>query len=126
MSHTIQIADLKDTITIEGKQYLLMPKDQLIKLLNDASEKKQDVEVLKKTILSILDLFGILDEKTGTIRESIRTGSESYIKYILKSLKNIIVLMGMAQMSKKAEAELMEKFSFITPLIPVIDKYAKK
>lgn len=124
--HQIKINSLTETITIEGKNYLLLPKDQLEKLLSDNIEQKQDIEVLRKTITNILSLFGILDEQTGTIKESIKNGSEGYLKHILKSLKNIIVLMGLSQFNKKAEAELLEKFSFITPLIPIIDKYAKK
>lgn len=126
MIHKIEITDLQQTITIQGKDYILAPKAELHKMATDHTELKQDMEVLKKTILSILKIFGLLDEQTGTIRESVRNGDEGYIKYILKALKNVVFLMGTAQFSKKAEAELLETFSFIGPLIPVIDKHASK
>jgi len=126
MAHKLEITDLQQTIVIDGKEYILAPKAELHKMAVDHKDLKADMEVLKKTILSILKIFGILDEKTNTIRESVRNGDEGYVKYILKALKNVVFLMGTAQFSKKAEAELAETFSFIGPLIPVIDKHANK
>lgn len=108
---------IEETITI--------PKHQLEALLKQNQEFKEDFKNLKGCILKLLDIFGILDPETQTIKEKIKTGEESYFKHILRALKNVTVLLIEAKsgMSKRAETELDTKFDFVKTVIPLIEKH---
>jgi hypothetical protein len=121
----IEVETVKDLVVIDGVEYYLTPKTQLETLLTENKEFKTDFINLKGCILKLLDIFGILDSKTNTIKEKIKTGEESYFKHILKALKTITILLVEAKsgFSKRAEAELDTKFDFIKVVIPLIDKH---
>jgi hypothetical protein len=108
---------IEETITI--------PKKQLEELLKQNAEFKEDFKNLKGCILKLLDIFGILDPNTQSIKEKIKTGEESYFGHILRALKNVTVLLIEAKsgFSKRAEAELDTKFDFVKTVIPLIEKH---
>ena len=132
MAIQINIENLEETIILSGDEYVLLKKgkgeemlDRIEQLTAKLNEKDSDLEEMKKVIISVLDLLGLLDETKTTIRAEIQSGEESYFKYILKALNSTIMLITKAQFSKGAQAELEQKFSFIKNLLPVINKYAQ-
>ena len=121
---TIEIQKIEDTFTHEGKIYVCVPEQKLRNLIEQNKEFKQDFGELKQCVLSLLKLMGLLDEKTFTIKEKIKTGEESYIKHVLKSLKEVIILLTESKLGfKSAEEELVSKFSFVKQIIPLIEKH---
>lgn len=123
----ITITDLKQEFTHDGKTYTIVEKAQLERLLALLQENKADIHELKNVVVSILRLLGIWDDKTNSIKESIKTGEEGYFGNILKGLGDVISLLTRAQVpiiGKKAEAELMQKFAFLKTLVPIIEKHA--
>ena len=129
----IEFTDPEEKILFEGKYYYLCPAEQLEKLLSDNlglkstnAELSGEIATLKEVVLSIIGLFGLLDEKTGTIKASIQSGEESYFKHILKALNKIIMMVTMAQISKSSEKELADTFAFIKKVIPLINKYGNQ
>lgn len=116
--------ELKTQI-IEDVEYSLVPTEKLETLLKQNQEFKEDFKNLKGCILKLLDIFGILDPETQSIKEKIKTGEESYFKHILRALKNVTVLLIEAKsgMSKRAEQELDTKFDFVKTVIPLIEKH---
>lgn len=109
-----------EEITVNKKSYE--------KLLIELKEYKHDTEELKKCILSVLGLLGILDEETQSIKAKIKTGEEGYTKHILGALGDVMTLLTQSNMpiiGKKYEAKLAEKFSFIKTVLPLIDKHSK-
>ena len=111
----IEFTEPEEKILFEGKYYYLCPAEQLEKLLSDNlglkstnAELSGEIATLKEVVLSIIGLFGLLDEKTGTIKASIQSGEESYFKHILKALNKIIMMVTMAQISKSSEKELAD------------------
>jgi hypothetical protein len=121
MSHKIEIENLTDTVTIDGVDYLLLPKAQIEALLAQNLEYKKDIEVFRTMVANILAVLGLLDPATGSIKASIQSGEESYIKHILKALKNVVL-----DLSLGRNKNLEEKFSFIKTALPHIQKYAGK
>jgi hypothetical protein len=120
---------LKEKLTIDGKDYYLVENEQLKRLIDDLKEGKKDINELKNCIMSLLGVLGLLNEAGTNIKESIKTGEESYFKHILKALGETMALLGQAQIpviGKKAEAKLLEKFHFVKTIIPTIEKYAGK
>lgn len=104
-------------------------KKEYEKLLSDLNEYKNDTIELKKCILSVLRLLGILDEKTQSIKEKIKSGEEGYTKHILGGLGDVMTLLTQSNMpiiGKKYESKLAEKFSFIKTVLPLIEKHSKK
>jgi len=122
--HTLVFSTLQSEQIIDGKVYLLVPKNQLQALVDQLKEQKADIQELKNVVIAVLKLMGLYDEATGTIKESVRSGEEGYFKYIIKALKDVLWLMLQAKASKEAEKELAEKFAFIKTLLTIIPKYA--
>lgn len=124
--HRIEFSDPKEVIIFEGKEYLLCQKKDLDILINKLDEYKADISKLKITVDSVLKILGLIDENTGAIKATIQSGEEGYFKYILKGLNKMMFLLVQAQMSKSAQKELENHFSFIKTLLPTINKYAGK
>ena len=68
---TIEKEKINDAITIDGVEYLLVPKEQLKTLLQQNAEYKADIADLKECIFSILRLMGLFDEETKTIYKTL-------------------------------------------------------
>lgn len=124
----LELNQITDKIEIEGKQYLLVEKNQLTNLLNQNSEYKKDVVKLRECIISVLRLMGLFDETTKTLKAEIKSGEESYFSPILKSLSDVVKLLTLSQLpivGKKHEEQLVKKFSFIKQILPLIEKHGK-
>lgn len=124
----IPAENLKQTILIDDKHHLIVEKQKIENLLNKIEDYKQDITGLKNCVFDILRLLGVFDENTGTIKETIKKGEESYFNHILKSLSEVVALLGQAQIpviGKKAEAKLLQKFHFVKTIIPLIEKHGK-
>ncbi len=123
--YTVHFDALTDKIEHpNGKKYYLVPCEEVEKLLSDNITYKKEIDELRYCATSIIAMFGLLDEETGTIRQSIVDGTESYIKYVLKALNRMIADLAIASFSKTKEAEVAQRFAFIKTLIPIIQKYA--
>lgn len=120
----IELNNLQETFEINGVKYGVFRSDQLADLLNTLSENKADFEELKKAVIAILNLLGLLDPETQTIKQSLKDGSENYLKPIMKSMARILGLMGSPFSSSKKQ--LAEEFAFIKTLLPFIDKHGRK
>lgn len=117
---------LKEEININGVNYLLVEKNQLENIIHQNIEFKKDIQELKHCIVSVIDVLGLLDKNTGTIKEKIKTGEEGYFGHIIKALKDVMLLMAEAKFSKSGENKLMEKFDFVKRIIPLIEKHGNK
>ena len=114
-------------INIENEDYLLCPEKQLEGLLKRLEDYKNDINELHNCISSVLDVMGIYDPETKDIKKAIKTGEESYFKYILRALKDTVVLLTQSKMGlKSSEKELLQKFAFIKNIIPLIEKHGRK
>ncbi|MBS1647364.1 MAG: hypothetical protein JST67_08485 [Bacteroidetes bacterium] len=105
-------------------------KQELETLIKVNEDFKQEIEILKESVIKIMDVMGLIDKETGKMREEIASGEESFVPSMLKSLGDIITLLTKSQMPKffggeKAKDELLEKFSFIKKMLPIINKHAK-
>lgn len=115
------------TTTPHSDQFQLITEAEKNRIQAVLDENKADVDELRNVVVSILKLLGIWDEKTNSVKNSIKTGQESYLPSILKGLGDVTMLAGQAQIpviGKKAEAKLLEKFHFLKNLIPIIEKHA--
>lgn len=118
---------LKGEINIDGIDYLLCPKTQLDSLLNILADYKKDIAELHTCIVAVLDLMGLYDHQTHDIKEGIKTGKDSYFKYILRALGDVVSLLTQAKLGfKGAEQEILEKFAFIKNILPLIEKHGRK
>lgn len=119
--------NLKQVVVIKGVEYYLTPASQLKILLDGKVDNEADIKELRDCIISVLKILGLTDE-TGGIKAEIRSGDEGYFGNILKALTHIVFLLGKAQIpviGKKAEMELIDTFSFIKKVLPLIDKHVR-
>lgn len=121
----IEIESIKNPVIIDEKVYLLVEKTQIEALLKDninlkaqVEDYKQDIAKLKTVIQGILKVLGLLDESTGTIRETIANGEENYIKPIIKSLGKLVTTL---TFNKEA---VVKDFAFIELIFPILKKHA--
>lgn len=121
--YNLSLDSLQETFTIDGVDYSIFNKSELENLLKKHQDYQSDIKELRSVIVSVLKLLGIYDEATGSVKSEIASGEESYFKHILKALNKIVMLLVTAQVSKKAQAELEETFSFITKIFPIINKH---
>ncbi len=119
----LKVSDLRADIEIDGEHYILAKHTQILDLFNQLKAHSTEVEEIKAAVINILRLLGIWDDATNSIREGIKTGDESYLSQIMKSLTGIIFEMGTAQFSKAKQAAMEEKFRFIKDIMHIIDKY---
>ena len=84
----------------------------------ELAETAKDIEKLKTVIIGIIKVLGLYDEQTGTIKESIAKGEESYIKPILKSLGKLISGLTFNK------DQIAKDFAFIELIFPILKKYA--
>jgi hypothetical protein len=123
-------------VTVTGKTTPEVVEDKLIQisesklriLLARNEEAEHEIKILKGSAISIMDLMGLIDKDTQTVKPEIASGEESFIPGMLKSLTEVVSLLTMAQMPKKlggakAEEKLAVKFAFVKELVPVINKH---
>ncbi|MBA2610543.1 MAG: hypothetical protein H0U95_01135 [Bacteroidetes bacterium] len=97
-------------------------------LLTELNECKAERAVLKKSVIEIMNLMGLIDPATGKMREEVATGEESFMPGMLKALGDTITLLTKASAPEwmgglKYKEQLAAKFAFIAPLLPIINKY---
>lgn len=126
---TIQITDTNQDIEINGKTYVLVEKTQAVALLTECENLRakcqtQDLDVaqLKKVILEVIKVLGLVDE-TGKADEAILSGEKNFVKPILKSLTRVMKLLAMSGVSPGSKKELEDTFAFIKDLLPILKKH---
>lgn len=112
----------------ENKQKMVeIPEEQLESLVTQLEESKRDAIVLKESAIAIMDLMGLMNEEKTQIKPGIVSGKDSFIPGMLKSLSDIVALLTQCSAPKwmggdKAKEKLEKKFSFVSKLVPVINK----
>jgi hypothetical protein len=91
-------------------------------------EAQEERKILKSAVIKIMDLMGLIDPQTNKMREEIASGDESFVPGMLKSLGDVVQLLMKSNAPKmfggeKAKEQLAQKFDFIAPLLPIINKY---
>lgn len=105
-------------------------EEKLKMLLEQNEEYKKEHAILKNSAVSIMGMFGIMDQNTQKMKPEIASGEQSFIPGMLKSLGDLTALLMKANAprwmggGKQAEEELAQKFSFIKDLLPIINKHA--
>lgn len=106
-------------------------RERLTTLLNQLDEADQERQILKGATIKIMSLMGLINPETGTMKEEIASGEESFIPGMLKSLSDVVALLTKSNLpafmggGDKAKDALAEKFGFIKELLPIINKYGK-
>lgn len=101
-------------------------KKQLAALLAENAQFKKDIKVLHKSTLQTMDILGLIDPQTGTIKEDVLTGKENPFPSILKGGSSLLSLVGQAGIGmSSAKRKLEEKFSFLEELLPLLRTYGK-
>jgi len=120
----IEIESLEQTITIKGKDYLLVEKPLIERLLTDnetqkikLTEYEKDIATLKEVVIGIIKVLGLYDETVKGIKPEIASGEESYIKPIVKSISSL--LKNLMFNPKQIEKD----FYFIPLIFPIIKKH---
>ena len=102
-------------------------KEQLDKLIEQNQQQKQEIKELYDGTIKLLDVLGLVEN--NKIKPEYFNGEQNPIPDILKSASSIMMLATQANipgLGKKAEAKLVEKFSFFKQLIPIFEKYGKE
>lgn len=105
----IKIEKTTDSVFIENVEYLLTPKTKVIELLQEREEVKKERAIIKSTVIKFLILLGIMDEKTGKIKDGFSVLS------LASKLPKIISMFS----DKNSEGAKM-----IDDLKPLLNKYA--
>lgn len=110
------------------KEQALELQQQIYSLQQELKEAQDERAILKKSVIKIMDLMGLIDPATGKMKEEIASGEESFVPGMLKALGDVVMLLTKSSAPKmfggdKAKAQLVEKFDFIAALLPIINKY---
>lgn len=106
-----------------------IPMDEYKDLLKNLKESEEERAVLKASVIKIMELMGLIDPATGKMKEEIASGEESFIPGMLKALSDVVSLLTKSSVPSwmgggaKAKKQLADKFDFIAPLLPIINKY---
>lgn len=95
------------------------------KLMAENKAMREDLENLYDVVISMVDVLGLLTPDKKNILPEIVSKEKSVIPIIMKSVMDIITLMGQSQvpvLGKRAEKQLEEKFAFLQKVLPLIDK----
>ncbi len=98
-----------------------LSKDELIHVIHS---NEKDIAVLKDCVISITDVLGLYDQKTGSLKKEVKDGN--YLKPIIKSLGEVMGMLTMSKMGFGDDKVLLKKFEFIKNVLPLIEKYANK
>jgi hypothetical protein len=110
-------------------EQVTVSKEQLDQLIAQNKELKKEVREMYDGTIKLLDTLGLV--KDNVIKPEYFNGEENPLPEILKSAGSIITLATQANMpipvlAKKAEAKLVDKFSFFKELMPIFIKYGKE
>lgn len=109
-----------------------VPEAQLQTLLDQNEEMKKDLATWRSAGVKLVTLFGVFDPETGRmkpeyVKSEKKPEPENPMPAILKSATSIMGLAAKTNlpgsMGRKAEDQLIEKFSFFSELVPLIEKY---
>ncbi len=98
-----------------------LEKHELVAIIK---ENEKDIAVLKDCVISITDVLGLYDQKTGSLKKEVKEGN--YLKPIIKSLGEVMGMLTMSKMGFGDDKALLKKFEFIKNVLPLIEKYANK
>lgn len=123
---TLELNHKEEKIFLDGKEYYLFEAAKLEKLLEENTQLKADIDLLKGVVIDILKVLGLLDPQQNVLKKEIESGEEGFTKPLLKALGEVTKLLIMSKGfgGKDAERQLNEKFAFIPKLFPILKKYA--
>ncbi len=102
-------------------------KESLKALLDQNESQKAEIRALYDGSIKVMELIGLAE--SGQIKSEAFEDGGNALPEILKGASSIMGLVMQAQVpviGKKAEAKLVEKFSFFKDLIPVFVKYGNE
>lgn len=102
-------------------------QEQLDTLLSRIEEQNADIKKLYDGSMKILELLGLAEN--GLAKTECFTGEENAMPNIIKGAGSLFTLLTQSQipiMGKRAEAKLVEKFSFFATMVPIFEKYGKE
>lgn len=116
------------SLEVKEDKMISISEQKLRILLERKAEAEAEIVILKGSAICIMDLMGLIDKETNTVKSEIASGEESFIPGMLKSLTDVVALLTQANLPKflggeTAQAKLAEKFSFVKDLVPLINKH---
>jgi len=97
------------------------------KQLNEIAQKDLEIKALYNASINIMELLGVAAE--GKIKPEMMEDGNNPLPEIMKEAGSLVSLVMKSQIpliGKKAEAQLVEKFSFFGALLPLFQKYEKQ
>lgn len=114
--------DLQPNETVIDKSQLQNLLDQSDELEKELETKRCEIKQLYDCAIKIFELVGLA--KNGVVEKKYFQPGGFSFKPLVGGMTDISSLLLKAGFSKKAEAQLTEKFKFFKELIPVFEKYA--
>lgn len=108
-------------------EQITISKDKLNSLLDKIDEKEAEIQALYNGSIKVMELVGLAEN--GKIKSECFEEGANAIGEVIKGGSSIMSLVMQSQtpfIGKKAEAKLMEKFSFFKDLIPLFIKYGNQ
>lgn len=116
----IQIPEGKILIETIALEEIVVQLEEAQKL---QIEYKHDIEELYKNIMKLLSILGLCTPDGMQIKPEIINKEKNPISGLIKEGGKIFILMQTAKISKSAQEELNEKFSFFDDALPLLIKY---
>lgn len=108
---------------------IIIDRDRLSDLLARNAEYDNEMRQLYNGVLKIFGFLGLADMDANgneVIKAKVFQEKGLSIRDIGSGLKSSIGLFIQAGISKKAEQKLEERLSFMKPLFPLLEKYARE
>lgn len=103
---------------------IIIYKHQLVALMEKIKDYEAKEEKIAEVIKEAMMAFGLLDKRTGEPSAELKNGN--VMTAIINGVKENISVSDLIFNRKKAEAELMHTFGFLSKLMPIFEDYARK
>lgn len=109
----------------EENKLIEIPESKLIALIDRVKQLEANEEKIAEAALQALTVLGLIDEKTGDLKEDVKRG-ENIIGTVIRGLKDNISIADLIIPGKKTEETLAKKFSFLQTLLPIAEDYVNR
>lgn len=122
-TQNIEEANLIET-TPAPEETITIPKHQLIALLEENEAYRQKEDQVAEVIVEAMTAFGLIDKATGQVNPDLKNGN--VMKAIINAVRENVSISDIMFNRKKAEAELMQTFGFLSKVLPMFEDYARR